>query len=162
MERLDFNRTSESGFEAALDSAVRQMSVPVITVLFVDDDPRLRHVWSRLIDAQPDMKLAGTLAQADGLADAANTLSPDVAIVDLTMPGLDPIEAIRALTAAQSPMRIVVYSGHSDARLMSAAFDAGAWGYIDKLTAPSEALTVLRRVAKGELVFPAQLTTPGP
>lgn len=129
----------------------------VIRVLFVDDEVRLRRAWEKLFSSRTDMVLVGTLAQADGLVGAATELSPDIAVVDLTMPGIDPLKAIAELAAARPDVRAVVYSGQSDPQLLQAALDAGAWGYIDKLTAPATMFTVLQRVADGEVVFPAWL-----
>jgi len=66
----------------------------MIKVLFADDEPKLLQAWERLFTAQPDMELVGTLPDAEGLADAAAALKPDIAVVDLSMPGRDPLDLL--------------------------------------------------------------------
>lgn len=130
----------------------------VIKVLFVDDDPRLRSSWERLIAAQEDMRCAGTLDRADDLEAQARSLGADVALVDLTMPGRDPLDVIGEMTEHQVRTKVVVYSGQSDPDLVQRTFDAGAWGFADKLDSPSEILGVIRRVAAGDIAFPPSFT----
>jgi DNA-binding NarL/FixJ family response regulator len=126
----------------------------MIRVLFADDHPRLRASWERLLQAQPDMECAGVIARADDLAAAVASLNVSVVLIDLSMPGKDPLAALTELSAASGDVRVVVYTGHSDPSLFRAAFDAGAWGYVDKLTPLGEVLDIVRRVAGGELVYP--------
>lgn len=126
----------------------------MIKVLFADDEPKLRQAWERLFISQPDMQLVGTLPNAEGLVDAAATLKPDIAVVDLSMPGRDPLAEIKIMAGASPSVRTIVYSGHGDFDTIRAAFDAGAWGYLDKLAPPADMFKVVRRVAGGEAVFP--------
>ena len=127
----------------------------MIKVVLVDDEPRLRRAWETLFASQPDMTLLAALPQADTLMQVIVEKAPDVVVVDLTMPGIDPLEAIRAIATTHPSVRSVVYSAHSDLASLQSAYDAGAWGYLDKLAAPSEMFSVIRRVANGEAVFPA-------
>jgi len=129
----------------------------MIKVLFADDEPKLRQAWERLFTAQPDMELVGTLPNAESLVDAVAALKPDIAVVDLSMPGRDPLEEIRRLADVSPNVRAIVYTGHSDVDSIRAAFDAGAWGYLDKLAPPAEMFRVVRVVAGGETVFPPGL-----
>ncbi len=130
----------------------------MIKVLFADDEPKLRQAWQRLFISQPDMELVGTLPDAEGLVDAAATLKPDIAVVDLSMPGRDPLGEIKVMSGVSPNVRAIVYSGHGDSDTIRAAFDAGAWGYLDKLAPPSDMFMVVRRVAGGEAVFPPGVT----
>lgn len=131
-----------------------------IRILFVDDEIRLRKAWERLINAQPDMTLVGSLGAADDLDAAVDETSPDVVVIDLTMPGTDPIGAVRALAERKPDVKAVFYSGRGEPELMRDAFDAGAWGFIDKLTLPTDAIESLRRIAAGEVVFPGRPRAP--
>jgi DNA-binding NarL/FixJ family response regulator len=128
----------------------------MIRVLFVDDDRRVRECWSRLLEAQSDIELVGTLDQADRLVEVVQRVEPDVVVLDLTMPGLDPIEAARRLTESDAGARVIFYSGHDDPSLMDAAYDAGAWGFVDKLAAPDAIIEVIRSVAQDTPVFPVR------
>ncbi len=131
----------------------------MIKVVLVDDEPRLRRAWETLFASQADMALLAALPQADTLQQVIAEGAPDVIVVDLTMPGMDPLEAIRAVAASNPSVRSVVYSAHSDMASLRSAYDAGAWGYLDKLAAPSEMFSVIRRVAAGEAVFPADFAS---
>ncbi len=129
-----------------------------IKVLFVDDEPRLRTVWERLIGMQDDMACAGTLACADDLPRRAAETGAHIALLDLTMPGRDPIEVAAEVAERCPDCRVVIYSGHNDPESMRRAHEAGAWGYVDKLDEPDEILAALRRIAAGEPVFPRSFT----
>jgi two-component system response regulator DesR len=130
----------------------------MIKVLFADDEPKLRQAWERLFTSQPDMELVGTLADAEGLVDAVTTLKPDIAVLDLSMPGRDPLDEIRRLVVVSPNVRTIVYTGRGDEETIRAAFDAGAWGYLDKLAPPADMFRTVRRVACGEAVFPPGLS----
>ncbi|GMV26701.1 MAG: hypothetical protein AMXMBFR58_27320 [Phycisphaerae bacterium] len=130
----------------------------MIRVLFVDDEPRLRSAWERLFAGQADFKLVGTLESADGLGDVAARVGADIIVLDLSMPGADPLEIVKQMSEKGSAARVVMYSGHCGIELMQSAFDAGAWAFVDKLAPTAELFDVLRRVAAGEVVLPPRLS----
>jgi len=125
----------------------------MIRVLFVDDDVRLRECWARILASQSDIELVGMLDRADELAETVERSRPNLVILDLTMPGLDPLEACRRVGETSPSTRIIIYSGMDDPELMDAAYDAGAWGFVDKLSAPDAILDVMRMVAEGAIGF---------
>jgi two-component system response regulator DesR len=129
------------------------MAAP-IRVLFVDDEPRLRTCWGRLIGAQPDMSLVGCLSSADELLTRVPR-DDSIVLLDLSMPGRDPLDAAAELRDARPECRVIVYSGHNDPDTLREVLSAGAWGLVDKLTPPLEILDAIRRVAVGRTVFPA-------
>ncbi|MDX2146155.1 MAG: response regulator transcription factor [Planctomycetota bacterium] len=130
----------------------------MIRVLLVDDEPRLRLAWQTLFQGVPDLELVAALPDANGLPAAVAAYTPDVVVVDLTMPGIDPLVAVRELVASQPKVRVVIYSGRTDAELLQAAFDSGAWGYLDKLASPDEMFQTLRQVHAGQTAFPSERT----
>lgn len=144
-----------TGARIASDGPDRDASM--IKVLLVEDDARLRGGWARLFESREDMVLVASLERADGLSEAVEEHSPDIVVIDLTMPGKDPVEAVRELTLSAPHVRSVIYSAHSDFGLMREVFDAGAWAYVDKLRPPAEIFATLKRVAEGELVLPPSL-----
>jgi DNA-binding NarL/FixJ family response regulator len=121
----------------------------MIRVLFVDDDPRLRDCWGRLIATQNGFELVGTLDRADLLVDSVGRLKPHVVLLDLTMPGADPLEACATLTREFPDVRVIIYTGIDDPALLDAAHAAGAWGFVDKLSPPAEILDTVRLVSQG-------------
>lgn len=126
----------------------------MIEVLLVDDEPGMLGAWERLFAVQPDMRLVGTLPNADELLSAVERLGPTMVVIDLTMPGLDPFRAIAQLHADHPETRIVVFSGMNDEASVRRAVEAGARGFVDKLADPLEMLGALRRVAAGERALP--------
>lgn len=127
----------------------------MVNVLLVDDEPRLLRAWSMLFADHPEFRVVGTLPQADGLREMAERTMPQVVVLDLTMPGLHPVAAIRQLSGSLPGVRILVYSARNDREMMREAVDAGAWGYVDKMCRPEEMFNAVRRVAAGEVVLPS-------
>lgn len=119
-------------------------------VMIVDDEIKLREAWQSLVRAQPDMDVAASLASADRLALAVLEVKPDVVILDLRMPGKDPLEALREAVTARPETRTVVFTALSDQRMLRLAIEAGAWAYVDKLESPDVILATLRRVCRME------------
>lgn len=131
------------------------MAAQSIRVMIVDDEPRLCSAWERIIGAEDDMTFVGSLRSADTLIEAIETLSPDVVLLDLMLPGRDAIEALAEVSRRHPSVRVVMYSGYNDAATVGMAIDNGGWGLVDKLTSPQNILDVIRRVSKGEMCFPA-------
>jgi two-component system, NarL family, invasion response regulator UvrY len=128
-----------------------------IKVLFIDDEPRLRQAWERLFASQVELKLVGMLARSEGLREEVEARTPDVVVMDLSLPGADPFKSIADLSGSCPDAKVVVYSARSDLPSKKAAFDSGAWAFVDKLTEPKEIFDVIRRVAAGELVLPPDM-----
>ncbi|MBC7833745.1 MAG: response regulator transcription factor [Phycisphaerales bacterium] len=125
-----------------------------IKVLFIDDTADTAHLYSRIIDAQADMRSVGTLSSADDLIVEAKRLRPDITVIDLVMPGRNPLDALRELSDVLPESRAIVFSGHDDPRTVDAALSAGAWGLVSKGDDVSAVLRAIRRVARGEVCFP--------
>jgi DNA-binding NarL/FixJ family response regulator len=123
------------------------VSTPQIKVLFVDDNRQLLAAWQRLISQQPDMAFAGSLTSADELPEAARRIAPDVVLVDLSMDGMDPLDAISAVSRSCPTVRTIVYSGHSRDEWRTRVRDAGAADFIDKSEDPAKVLALIRSLA---------------
>ena len=121
-----------------------------IAILLVDDHPIVRQGYRRVLENQPDFHViaeAGSAATAYG---AFKTHSPDVVVMDISMPGASGLEAIRNIRARSPDARILVFSMHSEAALVKAAFNAGASGYVTKSSEPAVLVQTVRSVARGE------------
>jgi DNA-binding NarL/FixJ family response regulator len=125
-----------------------------IRVLIADDHPVVRAGLSAVIAEQSDLEL---VAEAENGATAVAVFRehrPDVALMDLRMPVMDGVEAIRTITAEFPDARILAlttYEGDADIRR---ALDAGASGYLLKDMLLTEVLTAIRAVHRGERVIP--------
>jgi len=124
-----------------------------ISVLCVDDNPTLAGLYKLAIDMEPGMASAGTLHRADGLVEEVQRRGPDIVLLDLSMPGRDPIQALEELSERCPSTRTIVFSAYDDSASVDRAVEAGAWGYVSKDRDPEEVLDVIRQVARGEFVL---------
>ena len=121
-----------------------------ISILLVDDHPVVRQGYRRVLEHQSDFRV---VAEADNAASAYGAFkqhSPDVVVLDISMPGASGLEAMRNIRLRSSRARILVFSMHSEAVLVKAAFDAGASGYVTKSNEPAALIRAIRSVARGE------------
>ncbi len=124
-----------------------------IKVLFVDDSWDFAQLYKHFIDGEEDMVFVGALASADRLVDTVQNVSPDVVVLDLRMPGRDPLEVLRDLSSKGCDTKVLLFSGLISEELRLEGAEAGAWGLIAKDEEPEAVLKAIRRVAAGEMVF---------
>lgn len=115
------------------------------TVLLADDHPLILAGLRSLLE--PEFEVVGTVTDGQALLDAAEHLRPDLVITDVVMPGLlDGIEATRSLQAVLPGVRVLILSIHAEPSWVRAAFEAGAWAYLTKSSAPEEIERAMREV----------------
>jgi DNA-binding NarL/FixJ family response regulator len=115
-------------------------------VLIVDDHAFIRRGVQTILHPFPEWELCGEADNGNDAIRMAEELKPEVIIMDLSMPGLNGIEATRAIRKAQPGVKIVLLTLHESAELVRSAFRAGARGYLLKTDAEQElvkALTVV-------------------
>lgn len=130
------------------------MSDAPVTLLLVDDSRDLTEVFALMARMEGWVRLVGVLHSADGLVAAVAEHAPDVVLLDLTMPGREPLEALGEVAREHPGTRVVVYSGYDDEQTVASAVAAGAWGFASKHLDVPGVLAVVRRVADGERVLP--------
>jgi NarL family two-component system response regulator LiaR len=129
------------------------MSEPPITVLIADDHAMVRRGIRGFLEASPGFVI---VAEASSGADACRLAAdhtPDVALIDLVMPGTDGIEAIHRITASSSRTRIIALTSFDDDEHILPAIRAGATSYLLKDIGPAELAEAIRRTAAGESVL---------
>jgi DNA-binding NarL/FixJ family response regulator len=122
----------------------------VIRVLIADDHSLVRAGLERLLDSAEDIAVVASAADGEQAATLAADLHPDVALMDLSMPGVDGIEATRRIRAADQAVNVVVLTSFTDRERILQAIDAGALGYLLKDAEPDELLRGIRAAARGE------------
>jgi DNA-binding NarL/FixJ family response regulator len=122
----------------------------VIRLLIVDDHHVLREGLSLLLAGVDDIEVIGAARDAHEALALADAESPDVVLMDLSMPGTDGIEVTRRLMAAHPDARVVVLTSFSDRERIVAAIDAGAIGYLLKDVEPGELVSGIRAAHRGE------------
>ncbi len=124
-----------------------------LRILLVDDHTIVREGLKLLISAQPDMKVVGEAGNGKEALEAFLLLSPDIVVMDISMPEMDGFKAAQALRQAHPGVKILILTTHDDQGLFVKVCQAGASGYVLKRVASSELLNGIRKVAAGQLHF---------
>ena len=122
-------------------------------VLIADDHPTFRRGLRALIDSLPDIELAGEATDGESAIAQAAQLLPDVVVMDLNMPGVNGVEATRAIVAAHPAIAVLVLTMLDEDEPVFAAMRAGARGYVVKGADTDDLLRALESVAPGDVVF---------
>jgi DNA-binding NarL/FixJ family response regulator len=146
------------------------MTAPPVRLLVVDDHPVVRQGLRTFLETRPDLEVVGEAADGESAVAQSIRLRPDVILMDLVMPGVDGLEAIGRIRAAQPAARILVLTSFSSADQVLPALRAGAAGYLLKDAAPAEVEAAIRAVHRGEgMLDPgvtatvlAEVSRPGP
>jgi DNA-binding NarL/FixJ family response regulator len=126
-------------------------------VLLADDHKIVLNGLKSLLEAEFD--LAGTAEDGRALVSAVQKLQPDVAVVDISMPLLNGIEAVRQIKKLDPHVKVVFLTMHPDVTYAIRAFEAGASGYVLKHSASSELLTAIREALKGRTYVTPMIAT---
>jgi two-component system, NarL family, invasion response regulator UvrY len=121
-----------------------------ISILLVDDHPVVRQGYRRVLENQSDFRVVAEADSATSAYAAFKAHAPDVVVMDISMKGASGLEAIRNIRARDRHARVLVFSMHSEAALVKAAFNAGASGYVTKSSEPATLIRAIRSVAQGE------------
>ena len=125
-----------------------------IRILLADDHPVVRDGLAAMLATQPDFEVVGEAGTgAEAVAEAAR-LRPDVVLMDLEMPALDGIEAIRRLRAADPAVQVVVLTAFDTDERIVGALQAGAQGYLLKGAPRAEIFAAIRTVSAGGALIP--------
>ena len=125
------------------------MSTP-IRVIFADDHPIVRRGLVAVVDAEDDIQVVGEASDGAEAIRLARTLDPDVMLIDLKMPTLDGVEAIRAILAAQPEIKAIILTSYADDDHIYEGITAGAKGYLLKDAPPERLVEAIRAAHRGE------------
>jgi DNA-binding NarL/FixJ family response regulator len=115
-------------------------------ILLVDDHEILLEGLRGILEKQRDMTVVGEAREGRSAVSRARELAPHVVIMDITMPGLNGIEATRMILADNPGVRVIALTMHSTRRFMAEALKAGAAGYLLKESASAELIEAVRTV----------------
>ena len=131
-----------------------------IRVLVAEDQPIVRAGFRALLEAEPDLEVAGEAASGAAAVAAARALRPDLVLMDLRMPEMDGLEATRQITADPSlaGTRVLVLTTFELDEYVFGALRAGASGFLLKGGEPADLLAAIRVVAGGESLLAPSVT----
>jgi DNA-binding NarL/FixJ family response regulator len=129
----------------------------VIDVILVDDHAVVRDGLRHLIEAQADFRVLAGFGDGRDAVKFANTEHPDVAVVDVAMPGMNGIEVARHIHDACPASRVLMLSMHAELEYIYQSLRAGATGYLIKESAGAELVDALRALHEGRRYFSRKL-----
>jgi DNA-binding NarL/FixJ family response regulator len=116
-------------------------------ILLADDHKMFAQGLRSLLE--DEFELVGTVTDGQALIEAAHELDPDVIVVDISMPVLNGLDAVRQLTKEGTPARIIFLTMHADDSLVAEAFRCGGSGYVLKQSAGEELISAIGQVLAG-------------
>jgi two-component system, NarL family, nitrate/nitrite response regulator NarL len=127
------------------------------TVVVADDHPLYREALVRAVRDRPDFELVAQAGDGRAALDAIRSASPDVAVLDVAMPGLRGVEIVDVVRRDDLDTRVVLLSAHLDGDTVYQAVAGGAAAYISKATPGTRICETIAAVARGETVLPAEV-----
>ena len=130
--------------------------MPDINLLLVDDHQVVRTGLRMLLEGQPDMNIIGEADCGLQALEKANELTPDVIVMDITLPDITGIEATRQIKETHPDIAVVALTIHEDEQYFFEMLQAGASGYVPKRAAPEDLITSIRAAYAGEIyIYPS-------
>lgn len=121
-----------------------------IRVLIVDDHSIVRQGLATVLDQQEDLTVVGQAVDGIDAVAQARDLLPDIILMDLQMPQMDDVEAIRQIIGERTGSRIIILTTYATDEYIFSGIEAGAQGYLLKDSPPAEVVTAIRTVHQGE------------
>ena len=121
-----------------------------IRILLADDHAVVRQGFKMILSEQPDMEIVGEAGNGREAVELAESLKPDIVVMDVAMPELNGIEATRRLATSVPHARVVALSMHKDSVYVRETLRAGARGYLLKDSVAGDLVSAIRAVASGE------------
>jgi DNA-binding NarL/FixJ family response regulator len=130
----------------------------MIRILLADDHTVLREALRAVLDREEDMQVVAEAGDCDNVLRLARECSPDVVVMDISMPGVNGIETTRRLLAESPAIKVLALSTHSERNIVQQMLDAGAAGYVVKSAAAAELRKGIRAVVEGRSYLCAETT----
>ncbi len=130
----------------------------MIKVLIADDHSIVRAGLRRIVEESGDMEVIAEASDGKGALLQAQKELPDVAVIDISMPGLDGLEVTAQLHAGFPGMPVIILTMHEEEQYVIRAIEAGAMGYITKRSAPEQLVNAIRKVHAGSRYLSAEAT----
>jgi DNA-binding NarL/FixJ family response regulator len=131
----------------------------MIKVLLVDDQTLIRQGIRLLLEIEPDIQVVGQAANGLEALQQAESLHPDVVLMDVRMPEMDGVAATRALSARFPAVKVIILTTFEDDETVFEGLKAGARGYLLKDISSEEMAQAVRKVAAGEALIQSRLTS---
>ena len=124
--------------------------MPQTKCLVVDDHKVVTQGLDLLLGDLDDLEVVGTVATGEEALAAVEQLQPEVVLMDVRLPGIDGVSAVKRIQQTTPSVQFVMFSAYGDKRLLSDALAAGARGYVMKGSPPEDLVRAIRTVAEGK------------
>ncbi len=131
----------------------------MIRIIFVDDHEIFHDCIRHLFDMQENMQMLGVANNGRTAVRLARELSPEVMVMDISMPGLNGIDATRQILADNPRIKIIALSMHAERQIVQQILKAGAHGYVLKECAFEELITAIQAVVRGNRYLSPRITS---
>ncbi|MBW3578109.1 MAG: response regulator transcription factor [Actinobacteria bacterium] len=121
----------------------------MMRIVVVEDHTLVRETVVKVVSAQPDFEVVGQAGMAEEAFDVIRRNQPDLALLDVSMPGMDGFDLATRLKELQPDVRLIFLTMHEDDRSLQRAMSVGVDGYLPKTASVDEVLRALRAVAEG-------------
>jgi DNA-binding NarL/FixJ family response regulator len=128
-----------------------QLQSKGISVVLVDDHAVVREGYRRLLERTEDIAVVAEAASGEEAYRVVSATQPEVTVMDINLPGMGGIEAVRRIVARLPEAKVLMFSMHEDTLFSSRALQAGARGYVTKSAAPEVLVEAVRLVSQGKL-----------
>lgn len=129
-----------------------------LRIILAEDHKTVREGIKMLINSQPDMKVIAEAENGDAAIKVTRKHTPDVLVMDISMPELNGLSATKKLKLVCPEVKILTLTRHTDSAYLQQLIDAGASGYVLKQSAPSELIRAIRNVADGNSYLDPAIT----
>ena len=129
-----------------------------VTIVLADDQELLRMGFRLVLEAQPDLEVAGEAGDGEQAVELVAALDPDIVLMDVRMPTMDGVEATRRIVAQGARSRVIILTTFDLDEYAYSALRAGASGFLLKDAPPADLLSAIRAVARGDAVVAPSTT----
>lgn len=135
------------------------MTTSDLRIVIADDHPIFRKGLRQVLETDPRLHIVAEAEDGDAALACLDEQKPEVAVLDIDMPGRDGFEVARAVQEKRLPIAIIFLTMHTDEHVFNTAFDLGVKGYVLKDGAVMEIIKAIRAVAAGENYISSELAT---
>jgi DNA-binding NarL/FixJ family response regulator len=150
LEDADFDMSPPDGGVAVSRSPTSRRKV---RILIADDNPTIMGMVKKILNARPGFDVVGEAPDGQEAVILAESLKPDVIVINVTMPKMSGFEAARRIRVHVPDSAIVILSSHKDQQFIAEARKAGANGYVQKSNADDQLVRAIETTMKGEEFF---------
>jgi len=130
-----------------------------IKIIIVEDHPLMQKGLEMTMNAEMDMEVVGMASSGEEALSLLDKIRPDLAVVDISLPGMSGLELIRQLRMRNDALRILVVSRHEEELFAERAVRAGAQGYIMKMDAGEQVADAVRKIANGGIYLSEKISS---